>query len=58
MDEAHRYIRKNGGYILRENIFEKIAREGRKYSLVLDERGLRGIKVCTFTIRHITHTTK
>ena len=35
MDEAHRYIRKNGGYILRENIFEKIAREGRKYSLFL-----------------------
>lgn len=35
MDEAHRYIKKNGGYILRENIFEKIAREGRKYSLYL-----------------------
>ncbi len=35
MDEAHRYIHKNGGYILRENIFEKIAREGRKYSLYL-----------------------
>lgn len=35
MDEAHRYIRKSGGYILRENIFEKIAREGRKYSLYL-----------------------
>ena len=35
MDEAHRYIRKNGGYILRDNIFEKIAREGRKYSLYL-----------------------
>lgn len=35
MDEAHRYIRKNGGYVLRENIFEKIAREGRKYSLFL-----------------------
>lgn len=35
MDEAHRYIRKNGGYILRENIFEKIAREGRKYSMFL-----------------------
>ena len=35
MDEAHRYIKKNGEYILRENIFEKIAREGRKYSLYL-----------------------
>ena len=35
MDEAHRYIRKGGGYILRENVFEKIAREGRKYSLYL-----------------------
>lgn len=35
MDEAHRYIRKSGVYILRENIFEKIAREGRKYSLYL-----------------------
>lgn len=35
LDEAHRYIRKNAQYILRENIFEKIAREGRKYSLFL-----------------------
>lgn len=35
LDEAHRYIRKDGNYILRENIFEKIAREGRKYSLYL-----------------------
>ena len=35
LDEAHRYIRKDGNYILRENIFEKIAREGRKYSLFL-----------------------
>ena len=35
LDEAHRYIRKDADYILRENIFEKIAREGRKYSLYL-----------------------
>ena len=35
LDEAHRYIRKDAHYILRENIFEKIAREGRKYSLFL-----------------------
>lgn len=35
LDEAHRYIRKDADYILRENIFEKIAREGRKYSLFL-----------------------
>ena len=35
LDEAHRYIRKDTDYILRENIFEKIAREGRKYSLFL-----------------------
>ena len=35
LDEAHRYIRKDTEYILRENIFEKIAREGRKYSLFL-----------------------
>lgn len=35
LDEAHRYIRKDATYILRENIFEKIAREGRKYSLYL-----------------------
>lgn len=35
MDEAHRYIKKDAQYILRENIFEKIAREGRKYSLYL-----------------------
>lgn len=35
LDEAHRYIRKNANYIMRENIFEKIAREGRKYSLYL-----------------------
>ena len=35
LDEAHRYIRKDATYIMRENIFEKIAREGRKYSLFL-----------------------
>lgn len=35
LDEAHRYIRKDAQYILRENIFEKIAREGRKYSIFL-----------------------
>lgn len=35
LDEAHRYIKKDVQYILKENIFEKIAREGRKYSLYL-----------------------
>lgn len=35
LDEAHRYIHKDVDYIMRENIFEKIAREGRKYSLYL-----------------------
>lgn len=35
LDEAHRYIKKDTAYILKENIFEKIAREGRKYSLYL-----------------------
>jgi DNA helicase HerA-like ATPase len=35
LDEAHRYIKKDAEYILRENIFERIAREGRKYSLYL-----------------------
>jgi len=35
LDEAHRHIRKDADYIMHENIFEKIAREGRKYSLFL-----------------------
>ncbi len=35
LDEAHRYIKKDYQYILRENVFERIAREGRKYSLFL-----------------------
>lgn len=35
LDEAHRYIKKNYDYLLKENIFEKIAREGRKYSFYL-----------------------
>lgn len=35
LDEAHRYIQKDTNYIMRQNIFEKIAREGRKYSLYL-----------------------
>ncbi len=35
LDEAHRYIKKDYKYILKENIFEKIAREGRKYSVYL-----------------------
>lgn len=35
LDEAHRYIKKDTDYLLKENIFEKIAREGRKFSLYL-----------------------
>lgn len=35
LDEAHRYIKNNYDYLLKENIFEKIAREGRKYSFYL-----------------------
>lgn len=35
LDEAHRYIKRDADYIMRDNIFEKIAREGRKYSLYL-----------------------
>lgn len=35
LDEAHRYIKKDIDYILKENIFERIAREGRKFSLYL-----------------------
>ena len=35
LDEAHRYIKKDSKYLLRENIFEQIAREGRKYALYL-----------------------
>ncbi|NQY22862.1 MAG: ATP-binding protein [Campylobacteraceae bacterium] len=35
LDEAHRYIKKDSKYLLKENIFERIAREGRKYSLYL-----------------------
>lgn len=35
LDEAHRYIKKDSSYQFKENIFEKIAREGRKYSLYL-----------------------
>lgn len=35
LDEAHRYIKRDTKYLLRENIFEQIAREGRKYALYL-----------------------
>jgi len=35
LDEAHRYIKKDSKYLIRENIFEQIAREGRKYALYL-----------------------
>ncbi len=35
LDEAHRYIKKDTEYLLKENIFEKIAREGRKFSMYL-----------------------
>ncbi len=35
LDEAHRYIHKDANYFMRENIFEKIAREGRKYAFYL-----------------------
>ena len=33
LDEAHRYIRTDREYLIKENIFEKIAREGRKIRL-------------------------
>lgn len=35
LDEAHRYISINTQYMLKENIFERIAREGRKYAMYL-----------------------
>lgn len=35
LDEAHRYIRKDANYLLSDNIFNRIAREGRKYALYL-----------------------
>jgi DNA helicase HerA-like ATPase len=35
LDEAHRYIKKDTEYLLKENIFERIAREGRKFSMYL-----------------------
>lgn len=35
LDEAHRYIRKDITYLLSDNIFERIAREGRKYAMYL-----------------------
>ncbi|WP_298351183.1 ATP-binding protein [uncultured Dokdonia sp.] len=35
LDEAHRYIKKDVDYLLKENVFERIAREGRKFSLYL-----------------------
>lgn len=35
LDEAHRYIKKDQKYLLKDNVFERIAREGRKYSLYL-----------------------
>jgi ABC-type dipeptide/oligopeptide/nickel transport system ATPase component len=35
LDEAHRYIKKDYKYTLQENVFEKIAREGRKFAFYL-----------------------
>ena len=35
LDEDHRYIRTDREYLIKENIFEKIAREGRKYAYFL-----------------------
>ncbi len=35
LDEAHRYIKKDTDYIIKDNIFERIAREGRKFSFFL-----------------------
>lgn len=35
LDEAHRYIKKDEEYILKQNVFERIAREGRKFSMYL-----------------------
>ena len=35
LDEAHRYMKKDTKYLMSENIFEKISREGRKFALYL-----------------------
>ena len=35
LDEAHRYIKKDTKYMIKENIFEKISREGRKFAIYL-----------------------
>lgn len=35
LDEAHRYIKKDQKYLLKDNVFERIAREGRKFSFYL-----------------------
>ena len=35
LDEAHRYIKKDTKFMITENIFEKISREGRKYAFYL-----------------------
>ena len=46
LEEAHRYIQKdNDTYLIGYNIFERIAKEGRKYGVVLDIISQRPVEI-------------
>lgn len=64
LEEAHRYVQKdNDTYLLGYNIFDRVAKEGRKYGLLLDLISQRPVElsdtvisqVSNFLIFKITH---
>ena len=64
IEEAHRYVQKdNDTFLLGYNIFDRVAKEGRKYGLILDLISQRPVELSdtvisqmsNFLIFHITH---
>lgn len=64
LEEAHRYVQKdNDTYLLGYNIFDRVAKEGRKYGLILDLISQRPVELsdtvisqmANFLIFKITH---
>ena len=56
LEEAHRYVQKdNDQYLLGYNIFERIAKEGRKYGLILNLVSQRPVELSETVISQISN---
>lgn len=56
LEEAHRYVQKdNDTYLLGYNIFDRVAKEGRKYGLLLDLISQRPVELSDTVISQISN---